>query len=189
MNSCCECKEEVKDDATRCPHCGAYQNWRRHLGAGVIVPGFVLTLVSIWAAPPVTDLLATKRAEVAVSILEGDALHTTFLVANTGNQPAGLSDISVDSALKGTWYLKSDLDKKLLEPGKAYVVTASNGSLIPEVVSHEILAALASKGGVKKNCTLMLGYVQMNGTKEILNYPFACIPHDPSEVGPPKIAK
>jgi hypothetical protein len=124
LNNCRECKQTINVGATKCHHCGAYQNWLRFLGTSALLAGFVLTWVSIWAAPPIKQMLEAKRADIKVSILDGDFSHMTFMISNTGNQPAGLAQIEIESKLKhgsGSWYLYSDLDKKLIEPGKAYV--------------------------------------------------------------------
>lgn len=178
MITCRECKEPINIGATRCHHCSAHQSWFRFLGNGAMTAGaLVLTLVSIWAAQPIKDFLDPKRADINVSILEGNLLHTIFMVSNTGSRPAGLVQIEIQSKLKdgtGTWYLSSELDKKLIEPGKAYVLTASNGSIIPEPVSHETLAILSGKVEIKENCALVLQYVEMSGTKVYKNFPFAC---------------
>jgi len=179
MNNCRDCKQPIKIDATKCHHCGTYQNWFRFLGTSVLLAGFVLTWVSIWAAPPIKQMLEAKRADIKVSILEGDFSHMTFMISNTGNQPAGLAQIEIESKLKhgsGSWYLYSELDKKLIEPGKAYVVKASNGSVVPAAVPHEVQAILAQRdlSAMEKKCNLIIQYVQMNGTKECLYYPFLC---------------
>lgn len=135
--------------------------------------GFVLTWVSIWAAPPIKEMLEAKRADIKVSILEGDFAHMVFMISNTGNQPAGLAQIEIESKLKhgsGSWYLYSELDKKLLEPGKAYIVKASNGSAVPAAIPHEIQAALGQRGMLEKakTCNLVIQYVQISGTKEYM---------------------
>jgi hypothetical protein len=147
----------------------------------------VLTLVSIWAAQPTRDFFDSKKADINVSILEGNVLHTIFMISNTGSRPAGLVQIEIESKLKGgsgSWYLSSELDKKLIEPGKAYVLRASNGSAIPEPVSHETLAILSGKVAIKENCALVLQYVEMNGTKVYKHFPFACHTPEINNVGP-----
>lgn len=178
MIVCRECKEPINIGATRCHHCSAHQSWLRFLGNGAMTAGaLALTLVSIWAAQPIKDFFDPQKADINVSILEGNALHTIFMVSNTGSRPAGLVQIGIESKLKGgtgTWYLSSELDKKLIEPGKAYVLKASNGSVIPTPVSHEVLAVLSGKVAIKENCALVLQYVEMNGTKIYKHFPFVC---------------
>lgn len=181
MNHCRYCKQLINASATKCHHCGAYQNWLRFLGTGALVAGFVLTWVSIWAAPPIKEMLETKQAEIKVSILEGDFSHMVFMISNAGTQPAGLAQNEIESTLKhgsGSWYLYSELDKKLLEPGKAYIVKASNGSAVPAAIPHEIQAVLSEKGMLDKakTCNLVVQYVQLSGRKEYLYHPFPCNP-------------
>lgn len=188
MISCRECKEPINIGATRCHHCSAHQSWFRFLGNGAMTAGaLVLTLVSIWAAQPIKDFFDPQKADINVSILEGNVLYTIFMVSNTGSRPAGLVQIEIQSKLKGgsgTWYLSSELDKKLIEPGKAYVLKASNGSVIPEPVSHETLAMLSGKVAIKEYCDLVLQYVEMNGTKVYKHFPFACHVPEMNNVSP-----
>lgn len=141
--------------------------------------GLAVALVSILAAQPVVNFFDSKKAEINVSILEGDYLHTIFMVSNTGSRPAGLLKVEIKAKTKGgtgTWYLHSELDKKLLEPGKAYVLNASNGSVIPAPIPHEINSVLYGKNVSPETCNLVLEYVQMNGTKVFQSTPFPCYP-------------
>ncbi|HQT32223.1 MAG TPA: hypothetical protein PLE48_15375 [Thiobacillus sp.] len=165
--------------ATRCHHCTAHQNWFRFLNNGTLIVGLVLALLSIMAAQPVASFLDSKKAEITVSILEGDYLHTVFMVSNTGSRPAGLQQVTINAKTKGgsgTWYLQSELDKKLLEPGNAYVLNASNGSVIPAPIPHEINAVLYGRNINPETCNLVLEFVQMNGTKVFQATPFPCYP-------------
>lgn len=133
------------------------------------------------AAQPVVNFLDSKKAEIAVSILEGDHLHTIFMVSNTGSRPAGLQQVTISAITKSgsvTWYLRSELDKKLLEPGKAYILNASNGSVIPAPIPSEINAILYGKNVSPQTCNLMLEFVQMNGSKDSKSTPFPCFPVD-----------
>jgi hypothetical protein len=179
MILCRECKQPINDGAKRCHHCTAHQNWFRFLNNGSLIVGLALALLSILAAQPVVNFFDSKKAEINVSILEGDYLHTTFMVSNTGSRPAGLQKVEIEAKTKsgsGTWYLNSELDKKLLEPGKAYVLNASNGSAIPAPIPHEINAVLYGKNISPETCYLVLEYVQMNGTKVFQSTPFPCYP-------------
>lgn len=179
MTECRDCKTVLDSAASKCHHCGSFQNWRRYFGAGSLLAGFVLTWVSIWAAPPVQELLDAKRANIEVSILNGDFMQVQFMLANTGNRPAGLAEIQIDSDYEGgsgTWFLRSELDNQLIAPGEAHVVVATNGSLIPQPVSHEDKAAWRRLNlpTEDKECELVVKYIQLNGTKEYLVYPFLC---------------
>lgn len=181
MTLCRECKQQINDGAKRCHHCTAHQNWFRFLNNGSLIVGLVLALLSTMAAQPVVNFLDSKKAEINVSILEGDYLHSVFMASNTGSRPAGLQKVTIEAKTKGGtgfWYLHSELDKKLLEPGKAYVLNASNGSLIPTPIPHEINAILHEKEIRPEICNLVLDFVQMNGTKVIQKTPFPCYPVD-----------
>ena len=188
MEYCKDCKQELAKNASKCHHCGAYQNFlRRYLGLGTLWSGFVLTWLSIWIAPPIKDLFEKEETKIRVSILESDFSTITFMVANVGNIPAGLSQIQIESKLNDSsisWYLQSDMDQKLIEPNKPLIIKASNGSVIPEAIPHEAqLALMMAKGSLEKRCNLVIEYIQLNGTKVYAQYPFACIPVDPYHTG------
>ncbi len=178
MKECRDCIQPIKDKAIKCNHCGAYQNWLRFIGTGTLLAGFVLTWISIWAASPIKDAIEPKHADLKISILDSDYSHITFMISNVGNRSAGLVQIEIEA--KGefgptTWYLNSELDKQLLDPGKAYIVEASNNHAIPKAHSQEVQAYLSGKGiKFEKNCDLVLQYVQLNGNKEYLYYSFPC---------------
>ncbi|AMG07163.2 hypothetical protein J8A20_06925 [Vibrio parahaemolyticus] len=181
LSQCIECKSELKAGAKKCAQCGAVQNWRRYVSPVVITAGFILTWLSIWTAPPIKELFVEYKAEMKISILEGDHTQLTFMLSNVGNSPAALSRINIynveQSGISTTAYLQSKLDNQLLNPNEAHVVTASNRSAIPSAIPHEIIAAYTERYGViEKNCHLILEYVQLNGTKEHLYFPFACYP-------------
>lgn len=138
-----------------------------------------MTLLSISLTPPIKELIDGKRADIRVSILEGDPKEITFMISNIGNRPAGISGIEIESSLKSgsaTWFLQSDLDKKVLEPGKAYIIKASNGSLIPEPIPHEVRAMLEKKkiSLDHHQCQLVITYIQLDGDKYYLPYNFPC---------------
>ncbi|MGU9830528.1 hypothetical protein [Pseudomonas sp. LF242] len=179
MKLCCACREEINNKATRCKHCSAAQGWRRFIGSPLMLAGFALTLVSIWAAEPVKRLLDPQKAVIQISMTGGDHLHANFMISNNGSRPATLEKIQIRSKTKfgySTWYLHSDMDEKLLETGKTYIINASNGSLIPGVIEHERKQILRSNFGFVDNCELLVNYIETNGTKVILSYPFMCDP-------------
>ena len=100
MEHCKNCKQELAKDASKCHHCGSYQNFlRRYLGLGTLLSGFVLTWLSIWIAPPIKNFLEKEEAKIRVSMLESGFSIITFMVANVGNIPAGLSQIQIESKL------------------------------------------------------------------------------------------
>lgn len=188
MVKCIECKSDLISGAKKCARCGAFQNWRRYTNPIVIVTGFILTWISIWTAPPVKEIFTKHKAEMRISIFEGDFSYLKFMLSNIGNSPAALSEIRIsavlDSGLKASWYLNSELDKKLIKPNQAHIVTASNSFVIPSVVSHEFLTIYRERyGSFPKNCNLILEYVQLSGAKEYFSTPFACRAINPATKG------
>jgi hypothetical protein len=109
------------------------------------------------------------------------------MLSNTGNRPAGLSQVEIESPGKSgsvSWYLQNEPDVKLLEPGKAYILTASNGTSIPAAVPHEVAAILKGTSEDKPNCRFVVKYIQLSGAKEYLYTPFYCLPIEPTVFKP-----
>lgn len=175
MTFCCDCKNQIHDGAKKCHHCGSYQNWIRHFNTFALFTGFSLTLLSIWTIPFINGAFQSKQAELATSIIGGEYNKLEFMIANTGNQPAAITSIEIDSKFS-TWYLDNQLAGSLLEPGQAKVLNASNGAPIPSPLSPQVENILDSRGELKKNCTLVIQYVELNGSNKAFNYPFSCIP-------------
>lgn len=110
------------------------------------------------------------------------------MLSNVGNQPAGLSQVEIKGKTKygsASWYIKSDFDKKLIEPAKAYIIKASNEGFtpMPQHISHEFRSFYRSQLGepLKEECDLVIQYVQLNGVKEYLYHPFPCDVIDPTD--------
>ncbi|TOK92009.1 hypothetical protein, partial [Vibrio parahaemolyticus] len=76
----------------------------------------ILTWLSIWTAPPIKELFVEYKAEMKISILEGDHTQLTFMLSNVGNSPAALSRINIynveQSGISTTAYLQSKLDNQ-----------------------------------------------------------------------------
>lgn len=179
---CVACREAVNKDATKCHHCGAFQGWRRWVAGPVVISSLLLTVISIWAAEPVKRLFDSQVAEIKVSFLKGDSFSTTFMLANIGTKPAGLAGVEIKTTSEeglSEWHiLDDDLKGKLIDPGKAYVVKASNGSVIPSVIPLEINEVLRTRLHMKENCFLQVKYVELNGSAVMRSFPFFCQPVD-----------
>ncbi|MCM7883829.1 hypothetical protein [Enterobacter sichuanensis] len=181
MNYCRDCRNPIHHGAKKCHHCGSYQNWIRHLNTFALFTGFFLTLLSIWTIPFINGVFQSKQAEIVTSIISGESNKLHFMIANNGNQPAAITSIEIDSKMSfgiGTWYLDNQLDGTLLEPGQAKVLNASNGAPIPSPLPYEIQTILNSKDDVPKNCTLIIQYVELNGSNKSFTYPFMCSPFE-----------
>lgn len=179
---CVACKEAVNKDATKCHHCGALQGWRRWVAGPVVISSLLLTVISIWAAEPVKRLFDSQVADIKVSFLKGDSFSTTFMLANVGTKPAGLAGVEIKTTSEeglSTWHiLDDDLKGKLINPGKAYVVKAFNGSVIPSLIPPEINEVFRARLHLKENCFLQVKYVELNGSAVTRSFPFFCQPVD-----------
>jgi hypothetical protein len=172
---CVACSQPIAKSATKCHHCTADQGWLRYVGITTLLIGIELTVLTIYVQPPVKDLFDAKKAELSVALLESDMLQTTVMLSNTGSRPAALDGIELTSSDNTTYFLHSELDKQLIEPGKAYILHAKNGTAIPEPLSPEVLTVLAHrKITLNANCKLVLKIIQMQAIKEYVNFSYPC---------------
>ncbi len=182
MLQCCECRQDIRHSAIRCHYCTAIQGWHRWIKIPLIICGFSLTIVSIWAADPTKQILDPKVAHIQPSIIAGDHSGITVALSNNGTRPATLVELQItskgDSGLPSSWYLRSDFDGKILEPSKSYIIDASNGGMIPGFIDRFRSGILKEKYGFSENCYLLIDYIDMNGQERILSYPFMCDPID-----------
>lgn len=182
MAQCYECKEDIKTGAIKCPHCASVQGWRRLLRAPLIITGLTLTIVSILASDPIKRFLDPKTAVIQPVIVSGDFYKANITLTNEGTRAATLVNIKIEGKTnqghRASYFLKSDLDGKLLEPGKSYVTTASNGSLIPGFIERMRSTPLKRMYGFTENCRLLIDYIDVNGDELIRLYPYMCDPID-----------
>jgi len=175
MKECTFCRKELNENARKCQYCGEFQNWKRHLHNVNITFAIIIAILTLLTAKPLVEFFKEKRADIKVSILSGSHSNIEFLIANIGNRPAAVTQIEIRSKdpnkkLSITYYLANHLGNTLLEPGQATVLTGKNGGIIPGFIPHEIRIGAMNN----KDCNLVVDYVQLNGNKESLHYPFSC---------------
>lgn len=182
MKECRECKEEIKRQALKCRHCGAIQGWRRYLSAPIITIGLILTIVSIFASEPIKKFLDPKSAVIEAVIPSGNFRQITITFTNEGTRTATLLNFKIEGRTNQgrmvSYHLKSELDGKLIEPGKPYAAIASNDQLIPAFIERMRSRPLKEMHGFTENCRLLIDYVDFNGQELIKPFPFMCDPLD-----------
>lgn len=177
LKKCRACKRLIDDYATKCQHCSSEQSWQRFLGNPLTI-GITLTLISIWISEPVKKLFDPATSDITVSILSGDSLNIALMISNIGTRSAGITGISMKTeGSNATWYLYNRSGDNLIEPGKSYLINASNGSAIhspyPPFISEQL-----ARQGMHKNCWLSVDRIEMNGTQNTSKIPFFCLPVD-----------
>lgn len=94
---CKFCREALREGATRCPACGSFQNWRRHLTLSATVLSLLVALVSVsaLALPVFVDAFEPRRSRVSVelSFWSGDYAYLYF--TNDGSRPALVESIDL----------------------------------------------------------------------------------------------
>lgn len=182
MQQCCACREEIKTNATRCPHCSSTQGWRRIFTTPVLICSSIVTILSVGGLEPIKHVLTPPRADLRPAIIGGDFHQMNFTLTNLGARAATLVNVEIAGKTKrdftGVWFVKTAADGKVLEPGKSYEIKASNGSLIPGVVDSHRAAFLKRIHGFSNNCQLLVTYAEVDGQQARLSYPYMCDPVD-----------
>ncbi|WP_349735780.1 hypothetical protein [Pseudomonas jessenii] len=174
---CIACKETIHPHASRCRQCGELQGWQRFIGFPTSVVALVLSLLSIATTKPVERLFDPERAELQISITGGDYNAAQLMLVNNGTKPATLEAFEITSKATGnakTWFLASNTDGEIIEPGKFYKIKATNDTLIPKVIDAERRVILKSQYAFRDNCELSVKYIEATGQKVVRVQPFLC---------------
>jgi len=94
---CCECKELMPKGASKCTHCGSFQNWRRYLSLSSVVLSLLVALISVSTVgiSVFRDNIISKYAKLDVVILNQESdLKFQLLIRNAGNAPGLIGNLS-----------------------------------------------------------------------------------------------
>ncbi|HIE4833945.1 TPA: hypothetical protein ACXNFN_003020 [Pseudomonas aeruginosa] len=141
------------------------------------VVALVLSLLSIAATKSVERLFDAQRAELQISITGGDYKAAQLMLTNNGSKPATLVSFEITSKATTntkTWFLVSNTDGEILEPGKTYKIRASTDESIPKIVEAERRTILKSQYALADNCELTAKYIEATGQKVVRVQPFMC---------------
>lgn len=89
--NCRVCKEEIMDGASRCIHCGSYQDYRRYFKISSSVLALLIALISVitWATPVLKDALKPTDAKLEFYFIGPmPSGHIMITVTNKGTEPA-----------------------------------------------------------------------------------------------------
>ena len=91
---CLACFEEINIDATKCKHCGSFQDWRKNIILSNSILALLIALISVvsLSIPVFTEAFKNKNSNIILSyqtIKYGHAI--TILASNTGTRPGGVS--------------------------------------------------------------------------------------------------
>ena len=94
--ACKECTNLIDVRATKCKECGAFQNWRGHLGFAAILVSIILGGISVFSTSyPVVKEILTAEFEVQVKRIGVNAKYYTVIVRNLGKQPVAIQYINI----------------------------------------------------------------------------------------------
>ena len=146
---CIICKEKIHIDAIKCPHCGSFQNWRRHLGISSSFLSIMVAFISVLTVfiTVMSDSTIKNDSDVNASIISWQrtyfndlgaltqVLIVEALVTNSGKKPAAIKAFSIKGAgEKQFQYLRSgpleytdmhphrEIKAQIVEPGKTLLL-------------------------------------------------------------------
>lgn len=148
---------------------------KKFLTAFSLVGAAILTWLSIIAAPPLWEMLKTKKAEIVVAPLECNINEYCFMVSNIGNRPAVLTDIyGFNKESPGAMGVIPNKHKnKVIKPNEVFVIKALIASDVPPMLPYELHSD--RKGAeIRKNCKARFQFIQYYAEEEFTEVEFVC---------------
>ena len=95
---CRVCREQIKNDANKCIHCGSFQDWRRYVNFSNTVLALLVALASVmsWGIPTIKEAFKEDKSEIVFGLQNVSNEGIIMLVSNIGTKAGGLSDASLD---------------------------------------------------------------------------------------------
>ena len=189
--ACVMCKEAVKAGARRCPHCGSFQNWRRHLTFSSVVLSWAIALISLLTVVMalVTKIATPEEENIQLRLLEVNQAEDFILMwgSNAGKRPGVIRSVFFE--IPGG---NSTSDRKLelfvvredaVQPKQDGVVVDAGPVVLEPGVSQRIrfysyeeeMPELRLKPtGAGTHCKLIVEVLQFNGGIRTLEHEYRC---------------
>lgn len=196
QTTCQACKEQIKPQAKKCPHCGTDQSrFLRGFSTIAAVVGAILAVLSLvalgWNAAKET--FAAKTASLAGTVASSDNDSVYFVVSNQGTRAGTIFDVVVEGPYTNeTCNRKVTFGERLntvsvlqvVEPGKTYAFVAKREggfSYLPSTLASDALANAKLQSGLKKykQCDLAISYIDSDNSIKKFNVPYHCFPQAP----------
>lgn len=94
--ACCVCREPIRAGATKCTHCGSYQDWSRHLLRWSTLLVSLLGIVPLWGIASSLNKIAfsPKTANVEAVLTSCNKDRITVAFANSGKFDGIVTDVN-----------------------------------------------------------------------------------------------
>ena len=84
------CQEPIKPNATKCVHCGSYQDFRRHINLGNSALALIIALVSVLTLgiPPILEAIQwviPEKEDILLGVSDPTAENFKVYAYNNGN--------------------------------------------------------------------------------------------------------
>lgn len=173
VKTCRTCGEEIKAQARKCVHCGAYQDWRGAVSLSTTVLSLMVALisVSIAAFPAIRKAVTPARSLVDFAFQGGDEDTVSAFVQNTGSQPATVNGARLRTR-RGANVVEFGLTSANDGPTAGRPISAGARELVVYRFSgrYETRRAADAKAG----CTLALTVTNYNSHQQTIERAVAC---------------
>ena len=169
---CVSCLESMVPGATKCPHCGSFQNWRRYLNLSTVMLSLLIALISVSTVgiSIFKEVIIPKRAKLNVLILDKDGdLSFQLIVNNTGNAP-GLIGIMIRPMVKNNedWNITLyPYDRKERKEAEWPMEIPANSFKLINVKGHLRTPPDMEATQEKFGCKIEFTVIQTNGVKTV----------------------
>lgn len=117
---CKVCIELIHENAIKCPNCGQFQNWQRHLNFSSTILALLIALISVisLSVPVFINTFRQNDSNIQVRLSYVEELTLALILINQGNRPghlgSGIFEISYphDTFILGFlnqrgWFIKA----------------------------------------------------------------------------------
>ncbi|WP_040390948.1 hypothetical protein [Cellvibrio sp. BR] len=186
---CKSCKQEIKQQAEKCHHCGTSQGKPRIVEKISLYVGTAIAVVSlaIMGYESAKKLLDSEKANLVVNVTDIDTDAFNIAVSNIGSKPAIIYDLTIkyppstNCADGKIWTMhRVDFADRVVEAGKTYSVSSKVTGLYKAFAGfdpHALSDKKFSKQLEKfKVCSTKLSYLDFDGSHNTVNVDFHCGP-------------
>lgn len=191
-NQCKLCKEEIKNNAKICVHCGSYQNWKRYLNFSSIILSLFIAVFTLsgFTYPYLKEKLQPLKTELKATLMGTTSKYIYILFSNTGNRPGTIKNIYYTDynvskksnskkstvGINPTYSATSFKEFVVIEPGESRVVELPIDHI--PLAFPEYLDDL-SLNEYKSVCMLSIDSVAYDASSaEEINIYYPCISHN-----------
>jgi hypothetical protein len=92
--TCSVCGELINPNASKCNHCGSYQDWTRHITRWSALAAAILGIAPLWGiAGSLIRMAAADKANIEAAIINYDSREMAVAYVNSGKRDGILTNV------------------------------------------------------------------------------------------------